>query len=492
MGTNWKLLLALLSFTFLLLAEQPFDYPLNGIISVEEKTLTQKRDNVTIYAYLENTDPINYSIQLYYENDGQWSLLREIGELEPYGALNATIVLHLTYEGYMKKISHYALIAASPLSVKGKEFEVVEDWTGYRDQVSEYLSGVSLSVIPIIVIFILILLAVVVAYAQKRHETGFAEGEFTNTSLFFPRMAGRPFEEKIADLFITPFFWSVELISLIVLIWILLLSYTEKMGDTGIIPVFLIAGAGAFMMPLFYLIVVYYAESYTQKPLRFFIGLFVWGMYSAFFALLLNSSIELQSLLFYIPVGYTLTITAILIAPLIEETLKGLGVYFVSGHHEYDSMFTGLLFGFTAGVGFSFVENWFYFTSKSSPFDYGVAPWVGLMLYRSFFNSLGHGCFTAATGALIGYFKSHKNYSQFAKFGIIPGIFIAVMLHSIFNMSAIADQTVINNNFPIFIFNPASLLVLAVLFIAAFAYSKSEADKMRAQVAHPLQNHRKA
>lgn len=472
-----KNLLPLLLLLSLASAALPFESPLDAQIRVEEKVLSSKLDNVTVSAYIANNEPVSYRVRLMYEEGPDWAEVRDIGELEPYGALNATITIHLAYEGHLRKVSRYALVAASPFSTKGKDFEIVEDWSGYRSQISQYLSAVSLSIVPIIVVFILTVLSMVVMFAMRHHAEGAFPGEFTTATLFFPRMGGRPFEEKIADLFITPFFWAIEIASFAILLYVMVTNTVQTYGDGGGLPIFVLSGIGAFLMPLFYLIMAYYLESYTQKPLRFFAGLFVWGMYASFFALLANSTF-LSGISAVIPPEYYVLITAVLIAPLIEETLKGIGVYLVSGHHEYNNMLTGLLFGFTAGVGFSFVENWFYFTSRTNPFDVGIVSWAGLILYRSFFNSIAHGCFTAATGALIGYLKATPKYASFGKFGIVPGIFLATILHSIFNTSALADGFVIaNREFPIYIFNPVAVLVLAVLFIAAFAYSKGEAGR---------------
>ena len=99
------------------------------------------------------------------------------------------------------------------------------------------------------------------------------------------------------------------------------------------------------------------------------------------------------------------------------------GVLTLSGHHDYNDTLTGLLLGFSCGVGFAFIENWFYFSAKVNPFDIGFLAWGQLIIYRSFFNTLAHGCFTAATGTLIGFLKSAPKYARLAKY-TITGRFI--------------------------------------------------------------------
>jgi len=56
-----------------------------------------------------------------------------------------------------------------------------------------------------------------------------------------------------------------------------------------------------------------------------------------------------------------------LVSPVVEETFKGIGILFMSGHHDYNDALTGLLLGFTCGAGFAFVENLFYFSFKTKP-----------------------------------------------------------------------------------------------------------------------------
>jgi RsiW-degrading membrane proteinase PrsW (M82 family) len=145
--------------------------------------------------------------------------------------------------------------------------------------------------------------------------------------------------------------------------------------------------------------------------------------------------------------------------------MKGLGVLFISGHHEYNDTLTGLLLGFTCGVGFAFVENWFYFSAKVNPFEVGLSTWGMLILYRSFFNTLAHGCFTASISTAIGYLRSIERLKKYARLAFVPGLFLAVAIHTIFNLSALADGFVIaSQQVPFFIFNPMLIILLAAMF----------------------------
>ncbi|MFA6035909.1 MAG: PrsW family glutamic-type intramembrane protease, partial [Candidatus Micrarchaeia archaeon] len=152
-----------------------------------------------------------------------------------------------------------------------------------------------------------------------------------------------------------------------------------------------------------------------------------------------------------------------MIAPVVEEVTKGLGILILSGHHEYKDMTDGLLYGFVIGIGFSFLENWFYFMARANPFELGLSVWIEFVTYRLLFNSMAHGAFTASCGALVGYFKEKPSVRKYAQAAWLPGVLIAIALHSLFNISAILDEVAIYAvRMPVFIFNPIMVVILAV------------------------------
>jgi RsiW-degrading membrane proteinase PrsW (M82 family) len=257
-------------------------------------------------------------------------------------------------------------------------------------------------------------------------------------------------------------------------------SATKAAGQGQGLNIFLLSGLGAFSIPLVYLAASWFFEKREEgKPLRFFAGMFVWGMFAAFLSLVLSSTI-VSELRFSDVASYSLLAT-LLIAPIVEETMKGIGVLFMSGHHEYNDALTGLLLGFACGVGFAFIENWFYFASKINPFEIGFVGWGQLILYRSFFNTLAHGCFTAAASIAIGYLRSVGSMRRYARLALAPGIFLAVAIHSIFNISAVADSAVIaSRQVTFFIFNPMLIILLAAMFFLVLVFATIDEKKRKA------------
>ena len=140
-----------------------------------------------------------------------------------------------------------------------------------------------------------------------------------------------------------------------------------------------------------------------------------------------------------------------------------------------------MLLGFTCGAGFAFVENWFYFSFKTNPFDIGLVSWATLILYRSFFNTLAHGCFTAAVSTPIGYARSIRRLKSVARLAFVPGVFLAIAIHSIYNMSALADSFVVDGKtVPFYVFNPMLIILLATMFFLVLVFAVIDEKKRSA------------
>jgi len=54
---------------------------------------------------------------------------------------------------------------------------------------------------------------------------------------------------------------------------------------------------------------------------------------------------------------------AVLVAPLVEETTKGIYLFKTAKGFEIDNITDGLVYGGAIGLGFGMTENFFYFLS---------------------------------------------------------------------------------------------------------------------------------
>ncbi|OPY25268.1 MAG: hypothetical protein A4E28_03253 [Methanocella sp. PtaU1.Bin125] len=411
-----------------------------------------------------NTAGSSMQVYLALDRDDQWNVIDTLGTLMPGESRDFTYKAGFTYTGKTNETDTFSVIGKTQTHYTGKIFRIQEDWAPYERSLKTTLSvfGVP-SAVVLLIILVIVMAGTLAAALSTRHPE---KGEYTLTTLFFPIMKARPLTEKIAAVIITPFFWMVEFfLGALLVLLILLITLADIRTDIGIL-IFFIGGVAALFMPIIFLVVGWLADYYDREPFRFIMAMFMWGVMATFIAFLVNTTLSALLELTLGP-GIALLITAVIIAPIVEETAKGLGLLILSGHHEFDSMFDGILFGFAAGMGFAAIENWLYFASNAGPVSMGgVVPWVYIILYRSFLGSLSHGCFTAATGAAIGYFKSRDKLKHYTLFAFFLGLPVAMVLHALFNFSAILDavmQTVFGT--PVPVFDPLLALGTTAIYI---------------------------
>jgi RsiW-degrading membrane proteinase PrsW (M82 family) len=105
-----------------------------------------------------------------------------------------------------------------------------------------------------------------------------------------------------------------------------------------------------------------------------------------------------------------LLIGAPIAAPLVEETMKALGVLllFVLLRAEFDNMRDGFIYGALVGLGFTWVEAALYVAQGQEQF--GKAPWGQQLGARyALFGFAGHVLFTGLFGAFLGLARQMRN-----------------------------------------------------------------------------------
>ncbi|MCC7552510.1 PrsW family intramembrane metalloprotease [Candidatus Micrarchaeota archaeon] len=448
------------------------DESLNASVLIKEKEFTKPIEEITILATIEN--PVNKRFVLYLlkKEDIEYKPIQTMGIAEPYSIINLNITIKTEYLGTPYKNNTYALVLSDEAGIiKGKTFLLQEDWSKYESNTAETIAKAHILLVPAISLISILILMILIESAFHRHIKGLLVNEYTLNSLFFPKLKDRPYEEKIASIMMNPIFWIFELLLVGVLFYFIFNSINNKLSFDITAQLFAISGLSAFLFPLIYLGLVWFLE---MKPLRFLWSLFLFGSVSALFAFILNTLIGefiLSTFFSTLASGSLILVSAALIAPIIEESVKGLGLLVMSGHHEYDDILAGLFFGFAIGVGFSFVENWFYFASKTNPFEIGFLAWIQLIIYRSFFNSLAHGAITGTGGAIIGYLKSYTPARKYIRLGFLAALLIAIPLHSLFNITALLDGNIKSIDLSLglpFVFNPLFVVFLTIIFVCIY------------------------
>lgn len=467
-----------LSYAIINIPINQLDENLNATISIQKKEFSKPLEDITVLARVENPTNKRYVLYLLKKEGEVYKPIQTMGITEPYSIIDLNLTIKIEYFGDTYKNTTYALILSDEAdTIKGKTFILNEDWSEYENNTAETVAKAHLLLVPAISLISLLILMILIESAFHRHIKGLLVNEYTLHSLFFPKLKGRPYEEKIASIMMNPIFWIFEIIIVGALFYFIFNSISVNMGFGTAIQLFTISGLSAFLFPLIYLGLVWFLE---MKPLRFLWSLFIFGSASALFAFILNTLIGeyvLSTFFSTMASSSLILISAALVAPIIEESLKGLGLLVMSGHHEYDDILAGLFFGFAIGVGFSFVENWFYFASKTNPFEIGFLAWIQLIIYRSFFNSLAHGAITGTGGAIIGYLKSYTPTRKYIRLGFIAALFIAIPLHSLFNITALLDGNIKTIDLSLglpFIFNPLFVVFLTIIFVSIYFIGTSK------------------
>ncbi|MCA9937014.1 MAG: PrsW family intramembrane metalloprotease [Anaerolineales bacterium] len=184
----------------------------------------------------------------------------------------------------------------------------------------------------------------------------------------------------------------------------------------------------------FYVTLIYWVDRYEKEPLRLVLAAFLWGAIpSIIAAFLFNTALSIP--FYLLSEGFGDFVGAVVIAPPVEESLKGLALLgiFVFWQHELDSPLDGIIYGAMVGMGFAMVENVFYFTRVYK--ELGLAAWEVNIFMRAFLFGLNHALFSSMTG--LGLVAARFARGKITRLAApIAGWSVAVLLHATHNASA--------------------------------------------------------
>src|SRR5512138_1044140 len=197
---------------------------------------------------------------------------------------------------------------------------------------------------------------------------------------------------------------------------------------------FLVSLIFAFVPAFLMAAVIYWLDRYEKEPLILLGGAFVWGaVVAAGGAFLLNTVSGLGIYLLTGSGDVADQATASLIAPFVEEGLKGLAVLlvFLFFRNEFDSVLDGIIYAAITALGFAATENVLYIYQHG----YLDGGWSGLwqvVFIRDFVVAWQHPYFTAFTG--IGLAVARLNRHMLVKIIAVPlGYAMAVFAHAFHN-----------------------------------------------------------
>jgi RsiW-degrading membrane proteinase PrsW (M82 family) len=186
----------------------------------------------------------------------------------------------------------------------------------------------------------------------------------------------------------------------------------------------------AFLMALF----VYWLDRYEKEPLILLGAAFFWGaVIAAGGAFLINTVFGVG---IYVLTGSSDVAdqaTASLVAPFVEEGLKGLAVLivFLFFRKEFDSILDGIIYAGITALGFAATENVLYIYQHG----YLDGGWVGLwqlVFIRDLVVAWQHPFFTAFTGIGLAVARMNRNMAVRIVAGPL-GYASAVFAHAFHN-----------------------------------------------------------
>jgi RsiW-degrading membrane proteinase PrsW (M82 family) len=190
----------------------------------------------------------------------------------------------------------------------------------------------------------------------------------------------------------------------------------------GFIPMFMYAGF------------VYWLDRYEKEPKILLGGVFTWGaVVAAGAAFVTNTILGTGVYLFTNSESLTAYTTGSLIAPVVEESLKGLAVFlvFVLFYREFDSLLDGIIYAAIVALGFAATENVFYIFVLGFG-EGGYKALLGMAFVRIVLVGWQHPFYTAFIGIGLAITRlSRKIEIQIA--APLIGWCIAVLTHATHN-----------------------------------------------------------
>jgi RsiW-degrading membrane proteinase PrsW (M82 family) len=192
-----------------------------------------------------------------------------------------------------------------------------------------------------------------------------------------------------------------------------------------------------FIPSLLFAAFIYWLDRYEKEPFLLILGAFLWGaVVAAGAAFLINTTFGIGIFLFTGSETLTDFGTSTLIAPFVEEILKGLAVLmvFLFIRREFDSVLDGIIYAAIAALGFSASENAFYIYDKGF-LENGFSGIAALTFIRVGLVGWQHPFYTSFVG--IGLATSRLSQKAAVKIlAPLVGLSIAIFTHSFHNTLA--------------------------------------------------------
>jgi RsiW-degrading membrane proteinase PrsW (M82 family) len=204
----------------------------------------------------------------------------------------------------------------------------------------------------------------------------------------------------------------------------------------SVLPVFLFLG------------VLVLLDSYKLIPVRAVLFAVGSGAASAVFAFGINVSLRPA-------LSLDITQYSKFVAPVVEELLKAVYIVWLLRRNKVGFVVDAATYGFAVGTGFAVVENIHFLQTHSHP---TIWTWI----VRGFGTALMHGGTTAIFAMISRTLHNRTPVFRFAR--VLPGLAVAMVLHSLYNQFLVAPLLA------------TGLIVLVFPYIVIFLFQKSERE----------------
>tara|TARA_Y100000589_G_scaffold14_1_gene15 strand:+ start:1139 stop:2140 length:1002 start_codon:yes stop_codon:yes gene_type:complete len=223
--------------------------------------------------------------------------------------------------------------------------------------------------------------------------------------------------------------------------WIIIILLTLSFIATAGFIAFATAAVLSFGPAYLYLKSIRNAEETDKEPWSALQTVFIWGAVSGvFYALILNS---LGGSIVFLYSGndadLTFILTAIIVAPIVEEFVKPLVLFRnVSVKGEIDEVEDGIVYGAACGLGFGATENILYGLSEGAVSS-GLLGVIIVVALRTVSSILLHLTASSFTGYGISqYLVKGESFSVVVKYYLL-----AVLIHAAWNTAAVLGSSLI-------------------------------------------------
>ena len=238
--------------------------------------------------------------------------------------------------------------------------------------------------------------------------------------------------------------------------------------------------AVGIVQTVLYLLFIRAIDLYEREPLRYIIPVFVWGFAVATTASLIFNTIASITLSSVVSAQVTNFLTAVFVAPVVEECTKGLALLLIfaisylaarrRGLVEFAGVMDGIVYGSVVGFGFAIAEDILY----------GAQFGAETFIVRRIFGGFAHAAFASLTGIGIGLIP----WMRYRALSFVPpllGLLGAILLHATFNFTATVFGPVA---YVVLFF--VVLLYLAIIIVWLAVERRAIREELREEVVEGL------